>query len=266
MQRIKNLLTKYGFSIVVLPNSNQSVVPNKTFKGKVLFLAIMIYTMILFLLLSLFYTFTPAKYLLLRESDIVRVKGFGQFQTLNDKINVLVLEIEKLKKTNQNLKNAIYLGDSTLIKKPTSEKKEIGGSIWNVFQELFFAQNEPSIIFRKPINGFVSRSFSANNGHFGTDFSVKIGTPIYSAANGYVVFSDYTVNDGYMLIIAHADDYITVYKHCSQLLKSTRDFVTQGELIALSGNTGKLTTGPHLHFEIWKNGFVLDPEKIFVNY
>jgi len=123
MQRIKNLLSKYGFSIVVLPNSNQSVIPNKTFKGKALFLAILTYTVVLFLLLSLFYTFTPAKYLLLQESDIVRVKGFGQFQSLNDKINILVAEIEKLKRTNQNLKNAIYLGDSTLIQKPTTEKK-----------------------------------------------------------------------------------------------------------------------------------------------
>lgn len=266
MQRIKQLLSKYGFSIVVLPNSNQSVIQNKTIKGKILFLAMLLYSVILFLLLSLFYTFTPAKYLLLQESDIARVKGFGEFQSLNEKVNILITEIDKLKKTNQNLKNAIYLADSTLIKKPMIEKKEIGGSILSVFQDLFFGPCQQTIIFRKPINGFVSRGFSANNGHFGTDFSVKIGTPIYSAANGYVVFADYTVNDGYMMIIAHSDDYITVYKHCSQLIKSTRDFVTQGELIALSGNTGKLTTGPHLHFEIWKNGFVIDPEKIFANY
>ena len=266
MQRIKNLLSKYGFSIVVLPNANQSVIQNKTMKGKILFLVILLYSLILFLLISIFYTFTPAKYLLLQDSDIARVKGFGELQSLNDKINVLVTEIDKLKKTNHNLMNAIYLADSSLIKKPLIDKKEIGGSIWNVFQDLIFNPHQQTIIFRKPINGFVSRGFSANNGHFGTDFSVKIGTPIYSAANGYVVLADYTVNDGYMMIIAHSDDYITVYKHCSQLVKSTRDFVTQGELIALSGNTGKLTTGPHLHFEIWKNGFVIDPENILANY
>ena len=266
MQKIKALLTKFGFSVMVIPNSNKSVLKNITLKGRTFFLAILLYSIISFLLISLFYTFTPAKYLLLKESDIARVKGFGEFQSLDDKINILVSEIEKLKKTNQNLKNAIYLADSTVIKKPVIDTHKIGGSIWTVFMDLFPAQSDETIIFRKPINGFISRGFSAQKGHFGTDYSVKVGTPVYCAANGYVVFSDYTINDGYMIIIAHSDDYISIYKHCSQLLKSTREFVTQGELIALSGNTGKLSSGPHLHFEIWKNGFMLDPQKKIANY
>ena len=266
MQNLKSLLTKYGFSVVFIPNSNQSVIQNKTVKGQLLFWGILSYTVALFLLISLFYTFTPAKYLLLQESDIARVKGYGEFQSLNEKINMLVVEIDKLKTTNQNLKNAIYLGDSSLISKPAASGKKIGGSVWAVFSDLLFEQTSQTLIFRKPVNGFVSREFSAKKGHFGTDFSLKVGTPVYAAANGYIVFADYTVNDGYMVIIAHSDEYISVYKHCDQLLKSTRDFVTQGELIALSGNTGKLTTGPHLHFEIWKNGIVVDPEKIFANF
>lgn len=266
MKSLKSLLSKYGFSVVFLPNSNQSVIQNKNVSGKIFFWGMLFYSVGLFLLISLFYTFTPAKYLLLQESDIARVKGYGEFQPLNEKINMLVIEIEKLKKSNQNLKNAIYLGDSSLISKPANSGKKIGGSIWAVFADFFFEQTSQSLIFRKPVNGFVSRGFSANKGHFGTDFSLKVGTPVYASANGYVVFADFTVNDGYMIIIAHSDDYITVYKHCNQLLKNTRDFVTQGELIALSGNTGKLTTGPHLHFEIWKNGLSVDPEKIFTNF
>lgn len=266
MKNLKSLLLKYGFSVLFLPNSNRSVIQNKTVSGKIFFWGILFYTVLLFILISLFYTFTPAKYLLLQESDITRVKGYGEFQSLNEKINMLVIEIEKLKKTNHNLKNAIYLGDSSLISKPVGGGKKIGGSVWTVFSDLLFGQTSQSLIFRKPVNGFVSREFSAKKGHFGTDFSLKIGTPVYASANGYIVFADFTVNDGYMIIIAHSDDYITVYKHCNQLIKNTRDFVTQGELIALSGNTGKLTTGPHLHFEIWKNGLAVDPEKIFANY
>jgi murein DD-endopeptidase MepM/ murein hydrolase activator NlpD len=68
-----------------------------------------------------------------------------------------------------------------------------------------------------------------------------------------------------MIIIAHPDGYMTVYKHCSVLLKKTRDIVSEGELIALSGNTGELSTGPHLHFEIWKNGKPLDPQNLLLN-
>ncbi len=266
MQRLKSLLIKYGFSVVVLPNSNQSIIKNKTLAGQLVLYVILSYSVVLLLIISLVYTFTPAKYLLLQESDIARVKGYGEFQPLNEKINMLVIEIEKLKKTNQNLKNAIYLGDSTLLSKPASNGKKIGGNLWEVFSDLFLNQTSQSLIFRKPVNGFVSREFSAKHGHFGTDFSLKVGTPVYAAANGYIIFADFTVNDGYMIIIAHSDDYISVYKHCNQLVKNTRDFVTQGELIALSGNTGKLTTGPHLHFEIWKNGLAIDPEKIFANF
>jgi murein DD-endopeptidase MepM/ murein hydrolase activator NlpD len=69
-----------------------------------------------------------------------------------------------------------------------------------------------------------------------------------------------------MIIIVHPDDYITVYKHCSLLIKKERERVLQGELIALSGNTGEITTGPHLHFEVWKNGKPIDPKEILINY
>jgi murein DD-endopeptidase MepM/ murein hydrolase activator NlpD len=99
----------------------------------------------------------------------------------------------------------------------------------------------------------------------GLDFVVKEETPVYAAAGGYVIFADYTVNDGYMIILNHINGYISVYKHCSSLVKRVRENVEQGELIALSGNTGRKTTGPHLHFEIWKNGKPVDPEKFFIN-
>lgn len=95
---------------------------------------------------------------------------------------------------------------------------------------------------------------------------MKSGTPVYAAANGYVIFADYTTEDGYMIILDNNNGYITVYKHCSVLLKRARDVVLQGETIALSGNTGEISTGPHLHFEIWKDGKPINPEKILINY
>jgi lipoprotein NlpD len=81
-----------------------------------------------------------------------------------------------------------------------------------------------------------------------------------------VVFSDYTFTDGYKIIINHSNDYISIYKHCSSLLKNERDFVLQGELIALSGNSGEISSGPHLHFEVWKNGKPVDPKNVIINY
>ena len=95
----------------------------------------------------------------------------------------------------------------------------------------------------------------------GIDFGVASGSPVYASAGGLIIFAEYTVESGYQIILQHDDNYLTIYKHCSSLIKRIRERVTQGELIALSGNSGKNTTGPHLHFEIWQNGKPIDPQK-----
>ncbi len=145
-----------------------------------------------------------------------------------------------------------------------------GGDLLLILKKLFFTDSSKTsssknYFFIKPVDGFISRGFKPDKGHFGIDFVVKKGTPVYAAANGYVIFSDFTFKDGNMIIISHPNDYITVYKHCSSLLKRQRDVVLQGEIIALSGNTGEITSGPHLHFEIWKNGYPIDPENVLIN-
>jgi murein DD-endopeptidase MepM/ murein hydrolase activator NlpD len=119
--------------------------------------------------------------------------------------------------------------------------------------------------FKRPVEGFISTKFNPEKGHYGIDIVVKTGTPIYAAASGYVVFSDYTVDDGYMIIIIHPNDYISIYKHCSSLLKQKKDRIIQSEVIALTGNSGHKSHGPHLHFEIWKNGKPLNPLELFTN-
>jgi len=206
----------------------------------------------------------------LKESDRIKVKE------LNTRVVFLVQELEKLKATNERLKYALILGDSTLfdslnlisdsVKKVS--KTPIEGNILRAVQSLFFKKDpqDEGIIFIKPVNGFLSRKFDPNKGHMGFDFVVKEGTPIYAASGGYIIFSNFTVEDGYMIIINHRNGYSSIYKHCSVLLKEERENVEQGELIALSGNTGNHTTGPHVHFEIWKDGRPVDPEKYFVNY
>jgi lipoprotein NlpD len=89
--------------------------------------------------------------------------------------------------------------------------------------------------------------------------------PIFASAGGYVVFASYTTEYGYSIIINHKDNYVTKYQHCASLLKREGDFVYQGEIIALSGNSGTESTGPHLHFEIWKDGKPIDPLEILIS-
>jgi len=199
----------------------------------------------------------------------------SNIQEMNSKIIFLTQELSKLKSSNEKLRYAIFLGDSSLVdsiksdmeEKKQKDKNRFGGNIYYIVKEIFFTKifSQESRSFIKPADGFISRGFLSSKGHVGIDFVLKEGTEIFASANGYVIYSNFNIEDGNMIIIAHRDGYITIYKHCSMLLKKERDNVIQGELIALSGNTGKITTGPHLHFEIWKDGIPLDPSKILLN-
>jgi murein DD-endopeptidase MepM/ murein hydrolase activator NlpD len=111
-----------------------------------------------------------------------------------------------------------------------------------------------------PMAGFVSQGYNPDAGHYGIDFPGKRGTPVYAAAQGIVVFSSWTYEDGNMIIVAHGGGYLTVYKHNQTLLKNIHGVVQRGEPIALLGTSGQTSKGPHLHFEVWKDGSPQDPE------
>jgi len=111
-----------------------------------------------------------------------------------------------------------------------------------------------------PTQGFFSRQFESEQGHIGIDIVGKNGTPVVSPADGYVMFSSWTYDYGNTIILAHSNGFITVYKHLEILLQSPFTNVRRGNVLATLGNTGRLSTGSHLHFEIWKNGFPLNPE------
>ncbi len=117
--------------------------------------------------------------------------------------------------------------------------------------------------YLEPITGYVSLHFEPENEHFGVDIVAPKGTPIKSIANGQVIYSSWTVDDGYSIIIEDSDGTIAIYKHCEKLLKQINDTVKAGEVIALIGDSGKNSTGYHLHFELWKDGQVQNPTDYF---
>ena len=111
----------------------------------------------------------------------------------------------------------------------------------------------------KPTDGYLTQGFDVTRYHLGMDFAGKKSTAVLAAADGNVVFSGWTYDDGYMIMVAHGLGYLSVYKHNESLLKGTGAFVKRGEPIALLGNTGRTSSGPHLHFELWKDGIAYDP-------
>ncbi len=118
--------------------------------------------------------------------------------------------------------------------------------------------------FFPPVNGIVTNSYDVSKRHFGVDIVAEPNSVVSSTLSGTVLVSSWTLETGYVLQIQHSNNLISAYKHNSQLFKKQGDLVKAGEAIAIIGNTGEYTTGPHLHFEIWYNGKSLNPEKYIV--
>lgn len=115
------------------------------------------------------------------------------------------------------------------------------------------------IVFFAPLKGTISQDFEATSKHFAIDIVAETGSPVKAVADGTVIFSGWSAETGYVLLLKHDNDYISVYKHNGNLLKQQGDFVKSGEVIASVGSTGELSTGPHLHFELWKGGYAMNP-------
>jgi murein DD-endopeptidase MepM/ murein hydrolase activator NlpD len=120
------------------------------------------------------------------------------------------------------------------------------------------------IHFFAPIKGHVTNSFSAYENHFGTDIVAGPNEVVKAVLDGTVILASWTVETGYVIEIQHSNNLISVYKHNAELLKKTGNLVKAGDAIAIIGNSGELTTGPHLHFELWLNGTPIDPEEFIV--
>lgn len=114
-----------------------------------------------------------------------------------------------------------------------------------------------------PALGPISQPFDLKESHFAVDIVVKENTPIKAIADGTVIFSEWTAETGYVLILEHSLGILSVYKHNASLTKKQGDSVLSGEVIATAGNTGELSTGFHLHFELWMDGYPMNPENFF---
>lgn len=110
-----------------------------------------------------------------------------------------------------------------------------------------------------PVAGTLSDELDVGIGHLGVDLAAAEGAPIQAVDDGTVLFSTYTVETGYTLVLQHRGERVSVYKHCASLLKIQGDLVAGGEAVGLVGNTGEWTSGPHLHFEWWVQGRAVDP-------
>ena len=174
---------------------------------------------------------------------------------------VLRGEVENNQPNRDSLFDKLKVDPATIDLKPIREDLELREQVALEDKYNLFETENPtgrSILFT-PLQGTLSQEYDIDKKHFAIDIVAPADAAIKAVADGTVIFSEWTSDTGHVIIIEHADDLISAYKHCGSLSKTQGDVVKAGEVIALMGNTGQLTTGPHLHFELWQAGKPVNP-------
>lgn len=140
--------------------------------------------------------------------------------------------------------------DSLLREKVDQEDK------YSLFES---ATSRVNFVLFPPVNGTISEGYDVSTKHYAVDLVVPKDTPVKATADGTVIFAEWTSQTGYVILLEHSEGLLSVYKHNTSLTKEQGELVKAGEVIAISGNSGELSTGPHLHFELWSNGYPVDP-------
>ena len=227
--------------------------------------------------------FTPIKRFIPGYGDVSK---HAELLRMNQQIDKLEEELENQKVYSDNFRK-ILIGDFTTTIEEPPEEVEIPDSLLNVprieedealrkeielddkIQEQamrhksinFSPRDIPleQMDFTSPVRGDISAPYMPDKKHFGVDILAPKNTAIKAVLDGYVISSDWTLETGNTIGIQHANNLISFYKHNSVLLKKVGTFVKAGEAVAIIGNTGTLTDGPHLHFELWHKGKAINP-------
>jgi Peptidase family M23 len=179
-----------------------------------------------------------------KESDVVKEKVTA---VVDSNINVDPSEAEMVIRAG---------GTSPLITDSTDNKIEN-----KAIKAIGQSDRLESMYLISPLSGSISKSFSFKDKHYGTDLVAPKNTPIKAVADGFVISSDWTLETGNTIAVQHANNVVSFYKHNSSLLKKVGDKVNSGEAIAILGNTGEQSNGPHLHFELWKDGKAVNAQE-----
>lgn len=174
---------------------------------------------------------------------------------------VLRGDVENNQSNRDSLFDKYKLDPSTINLNPIREDLRLREEVeledkYNLFERNI--TNLGKMLFA-PVGGTVSQEYDIEKKHFGIDIVAPTDTPVKTIADGTVIFSGWTSDTGYVIIVEHQDEVTSVYKHNGSLSQSQGDLVTAGQVIASMGNTGELTTGPHLHFELWIKGKHVNP-------
>jgi murein DD-endopeptidase MepM/ murein hydrolase activator NlpD len=244
---------------------------------------LLFFVLILFVLNILLIAYTPLKSVLPNEALISEnnqtVKAqLKKIERLEKKVDLQTRYIDDFKNVilgkpipsdkSINLSNkTINPDEAKLNNKNSKDEKKFMQKVENDIRESAFLsgakQSAKGIFFFTPLNGVISSSYTKN--HPGIDVVATKNSAIKSVFNGIVIFADWTQDNGYTIIVYHPNQFISIYKHNSALLKKPGDLIKSGDPIAIIGDTGENTSGTHLHFELLYEGKHVNPTE-FISF
>ena len=235
---------------------------------------------VIFLIAATIIAFTPLRNYLpgymnseVRELVVDNALRVDSLQQLLNRQNMYIMNIQDIFSGKVKADTVASIDSLTIVRsEELMERTEAEEQFRKQYEEserynLTTMDNTPAtlgLVFYRPTRGMISSAFDANGKHYGIDIAANPNESVLATLDGTVILSTYTAETGYVIQVQHAQNIVSVYKHCGSLLKKVGDTVKAGEAIALVGNTGEKTTGPHLHFELWSKGRALDPSKYIV--
>lgn len=235
---------------------------------------------VIFLITAVIIAFTPLKNYLpgymnkeVREQVVTNALRADSLQWLMERQRMYIMNIQDIVSGSVKADSVHSIDSLTIVRsEELMERTQAEDEFRKQYEEserynltsLDNAQAITGLMFFRPTRGMLTSMFDANKKHFGVDVAASPNESVLATLDGTVVLATYTADTGYLIQVQHAQNLVSVYKHCGSLLKQVGDVVKAGEAIALVGNTGEKTTGPHLHFEIWNRGRALDPTKYIV--
>jgi murein DD-endopeptidase MepM/ murein hydrolase activator NlpD len=249
------------YRISILDDENLEEVGSYNLSLLSFYILLSVAALVLSILVISFIIFTPVKTLIPGYGDITDNKKFIE---LSKKVDELEKEVSAYDTYTTGLKNMLTGG----IHGSSVEKIDSIAALKSVpenvnqadLKETHRAKELNFLKFATPVLGKISAGFQPDIQHFGVDILASKDTPIKSIMDGVVISADQSVNTGNCVYIQHNKNLVSVYKHNSVLLVKTGDIIKTGQAVAIIGNTGEQSSGPHLHFEMWYDGKYVNPQ------
>lgn len=262
--------------IILLDDSKPGQDDSYRIKPQKLFISFTVLSVLFSVIVALIFMLTPLGGLLY-NTDEVQIKReildiSERVLALQDSLNVRdqqLREIKEVIRLNQDTTLTIDERLSISSENSTTNNSVIPSTFTNLsINEQFESANfvsvniladSPDFPARVPVSGTTTRNFAPQEGHFGLDIATKENESFVSVAAGTVISNSWTIDYGYVISVQHNNGLVSTYKHCSKLYKAKGEKVSKGDILGLVGNKGISSSGPHLHFEIWKNGVSKNP-------